>query len=112
MELPRLEPLWQKYQEQGLRVVAIESEHDTERAVEFIAENDVLRFCFPLAALPVWPAAWVLDRSAVPPPSCLRCWNFSRMDDSLDWYWFMRSVDVSAPVVVCGRDPAPKPILV
>ena len=41
MELPRLEPLWQKYQEQGVQVVAIESERDTERAVEFIAENDL-----------------------------------------------------------------------
>ena len=41
MELPRLEPLWQKYRDQGLQVVAIESERDTERAVEFIAEHDL-----------------------------------------------------------------------
>ena len=41
MELPRLEPLWQKYRNQGLTVIAIESEQDTERALEFIAENDL-----------------------------------------------------------------------
>ena len=41
MELPRLEPLWQKYRDQGLQVIAIESERDTERAVEFIAENNL-----------------------------------------------------------------------
>ena len=41
MELPRLEPIWQMYQEQGLQIVAIESERDTERAVEFIAEYDL-----------------------------------------------------------------------
>jgi peroxiredoxin len=41
VELPRLEPLWQKYREHGLQVIAIESERDTERALEFIAENDL-----------------------------------------------------------------------
>ena len=41
MELPRLEPLWQKYQDQGLTIMAIETERDTDRALEFIAENNL-----------------------------------------------------------------------
>lgn len=39
MELPRLEPLWEKYRHQGLQIVAIDSEMDTERSREFIAEH-------------------------------------------------------------------------
>ena len=39
MELPRLEPLWRKYRESGLQIVAIDSEHDTERSLEFFEEN-------------------------------------------------------------------------
>ena len=41
MELPRLEPLWQKYRDQGLTIIAIETERDTERALEFITENNL-----------------------------------------------------------------------
>ena len=41
MELPRLEPLWQKYKDQGLTVIAIESQQDREGALEFIAEHDL-----------------------------------------------------------------------
>ena len=41
MELPRLEPLWQKYRDQGLTIIAVETERDTERALEFIAENNL-----------------------------------------------------------------------
>ena len=41
MELPRLEPLWQKYQDQGLTIIAIDSNRDTERAQKFIAENNL-----------------------------------------------------------------------
>ena len=39
MELPRLEPLWQKYRDQGLQVVAVEANRDREGALKFIAEN-------------------------------------------------------------------------
>jgi len=39
VELPRLEPLWQRYREQGFAVVAVERRRDTERATRFIAEN-------------------------------------------------------------------------
>lgn len=41
MELPRLEPLWRKYRDRGFQVIAVESEGDTERALEFITENDL-----------------------------------------------------------------------
>ena len=41
MELPRLEPIWQQYREQGLVVVAVERRRDTERATKFIAENEL-----------------------------------------------------------------------
>ncbi len=41
MELPRLEPLYQKYKDQGLRVVAVESQRDTEGARKFIEENEL-----------------------------------------------------------------------
>ena len=41
MELPRFEPLWNKYRDRGFRVIAIDSERDTERAIEFIEENDL-----------------------------------------------------------------------
>ncbi len=39
MELPRLQPLFEKYNEQGFEVVAIERKQDTERAKKFIEEN-------------------------------------------------------------------------
>ncbi len=39
MELPRLEPLWNKYRDKGLSIIAIEATGDRERAVKFIEEN-------------------------------------------------------------------------
>lgn len=39
MELPRLEPLYRQYEDQGLSVVAIEGKRDRERAVKFIEEK-------------------------------------------------------------------------
>ena len=41
MELPRLEPLWQKYHEQGFQIVAIERGDDREGALKFIEENEL-----------------------------------------------------------------------
>ena len=35
MELPRLEPLWRTYRDQGLRVLAVESTGDAAGAVAF-----------------------------------------------------------------------------
>jgi peroxiredoxin len=39
VELPRLEPLWQKYKDRGFSIVAVEAARDTERATKFIEEN-------------------------------------------------------------------------
>jgi peroxiredoxin len=39
VELPRLEPLWNKYRDKGLSIIAIEATGDRERAVKFIEEN-------------------------------------------------------------------------
>jgi peroxiredoxin len=39
VELPRLEPLYQQYREQGFAVVAIDAMADTERATRFIDEK-------------------------------------------------------------------------
>lgn len=39
MELPRLEPIWQKYRDQGFTIVAVERRRDTERATKLIADN-------------------------------------------------------------------------
>ncbi len=45
MELPRLEPLYQKYKDQGLTVVAVEAQRDTEGATTFINENKLTYAC-------------------------------------------------------------------
>jgi len=39
VELPRLQPLFEKYQDQGFEIVAVEGKRDTERATKFIEEN-------------------------------------------------------------------------
>ncbi len=39
MELPRLQPLYEKYRDQGLDVVAVEAKRDSERATKFIEEK-------------------------------------------------------------------------
>ena len=41
MELPRLQPLYDRYQDQGFEIVAIERQRDTERATKFIEENNL-----------------------------------------------------------------------
>lgn len=45
MELPRLEPLHQKYKDKGLTVVAVEGQRDTEGATTFINENNLTYAC-------------------------------------------------------------------
>ena len=73
MELPRLEPLHQKYQDQGLAVVAVEAARDTEGATTFIEENkltyaclengegegDVVRTVFGVST---FPTSYIIDR--------------------------------------------------
>lgn len=39
MELPRLQPLYETYKNQGFEVVAVESRRDTERATQFIEDK-------------------------------------------------------------------------
>lgn len=39
MELPRLQPLYEKYKDKGFSIIAIDSRRDTEAAKEFIEEN-------------------------------------------------------------------------
>ena len=41
MELPRLEPLYQKYRDQGLNIIALDGMRDTDGAKKFIAENSL-----------------------------------------------------------------------
>ena len=41
MELPRLEPIFQKYKNRGLQVVAIDSTARAELAQQFIKENSL-----------------------------------------------------------------------
>lgn len=36
--MPRLEPLWQKYKDKGLSVIAVERRRDTKRATAFIED--------------------------------------------------------------------------
>ena len=39
MELPRLQPLYETYKDQGFEVVAVDGKRDTERATKFIEEK-------------------------------------------------------------------------
>jgi peroxiredoxin len=39
VELPRLQPLYEKYQDQGFEIVAVDGKRDTERATKFIEDN-------------------------------------------------------------------------
>ena len=41
VELPQLEALWERYRDQGLRVVAIDARADTERAHRFIVQQNL-----------------------------------------------------------------------
>jgi cytochrome c biogenesis protein CcmG/thiol:disulfide interchange protein DsbE len=39
VELPRLQSLYEKYRDQGFKVVAVEAKRDTERATKFIEDK-------------------------------------------------------------------------
>ncbi len=39
--MPRIEPLWRKYRDQGLSVIAINTYPDEEGALEFFEEHDL-----------------------------------------------------------------------
>ena len=73
MELPRLQPLYEKYRDQGFEIVAIEYKRDTERAVKFIADkgltftclengegaDEIVRTVFDVRA---FPTSYLIDR--------------------------------------------------
>ncbi len=73
MELPRLQELWEKYGSDGVDVVAIESNRETEQAMTFIdeaglefaclengeGEADVVNGVFRIQG---YPTSWVVDR--------------------------------------------------
>ncbi len=39
MELPRLQPLYEQYKDQGFEIIAVDAKRDTERATKFIEEK-------------------------------------------------------------------------
>ncbi len=45
MELPRLQPLYDTYREQGFEIVAVEAKRDTERATKFIYQHKLSFTC-------------------------------------------------------------------
>jgi peroxiredoxin len=71
VELPRLQPLYEKYRDQGLEIVAVEGYRDTERAKKFIEEkgltytflenddDDVVRDVFKIWG---FPTSFLIDR--------------------------------------------------
>lgn len=74
MELPRLEPLYQKYKDRGFRVVIIDGLNMTKAAQEFIAANkltytllengkDNAEIVRNLFGVTVFPTSFLIDRS-------------------------------------------------
>ena len=41
MELPRYEPLWNKYRDKGFSVVVVEADRNREGALKFVKENQL-----------------------------------------------------------------------
>jgi peroxiredoxin len=39
VELPRLQPLYEQFKDEGFEVIAVEAKRDTERATKFMQEN-------------------------------------------------------------------------
>jgi cytochrome c biogenesis protein CcmG, thiol:disulfide interchange protein DsbE len=74
VELPRLEPVFQKYRDKGFTIVAVERTQDTGRAKKFIADNkltytflengkddaEVVRRVFGVT---MFPTSFLLDRA-------------------------------------------------
>ncbi len=73
MELPRLEPLYQKYKDQGLAVVAVEAQRNTEGATTFINEHKLTYACLEnnegetevvrtIFGVRTFPTSYLIDR--------------------------------------------------
>lgn len=73
MELPRLQPLYERYHDQGLEIVAVEAKRDTERAQKLIedkgltytfvengeGDEEVVRSVFSVYS---FPTSFLIDR--------------------------------------------------
>jgi peroxiredoxin len=73
VELPRLQTLWEKYRTEGVEMVAIESNRETEQAMNFIdkagleftcLENgaDDAEVVYDVFRVQGYPTSWVVDR--------------------------------------------------
>lgn len=73
MELPRLQPLWERLREEGLAVVAVEATRDRQRSLEFIEQKGLTFPCLEngegpqevvrrLFGVRVFPTSFLVDR--------------------------------------------------
>ncbi|HSO21282.1 MAG TPA: TlpA disulfide reductase family protein [Chondromyces sp.] len=73
MELPRLQPLYEKYKDQGFEIIAVDGKRDTERAVKFIEDNGLtyttlengsgdLEVADRLYRVIAYPSSFLIDR--------------------------------------------------
>ena len=73
MELPRLQPLYDTYKDQGFEVVAVEAFRDTERAKSFIEKKglnytlledgeDDRAVTAPVFGVYAYPSSFLIDR--------------------------------------------------
>ena len=73
MELPRLQPLYEKYKDQGFEIIAVDGKRDTERALKFIEDNGLsytllengnaeLEVADRLYRVIAYPSSFLIDR--------------------------------------------------
>jgi peroxiredoxin len=73
VELPRLQPLYEKYKDQGFEIIAVDGKRDTERAVKFIEDNGLtytllengsadLEVADRLYRVIAYPSSFLIDR--------------------------------------------------
>ena len=73
MELPRLQTIWETHRDQGLEVVAIESNRETERALAFIEKAGLQFLCLEngegdadvvndVFLVQGYPTSWIVNR--------------------------------------------------
>ena len=73
MELPRLQPLYEKYKDQGFEIIAVDGKRDTERALKFIEDNGLsytllengnaeLEVADRLFRVIAYPSSFLIDR--------------------------------------------------
>jgi cytochrome c biogenesis protein CcmG, thiol:disulfide interchange protein DsbE len=73
VELPRLQPLYEKYKDQGFEIIAVDGKRDTERALKFIEDNGLsytllengnaeLEVADRLFRVIAYPSSFLIDR--------------------------------------------------